>query len=245
MIGLFAADLISKSIVENTMAVGQTVTLIPNFLNVHKLHNYAAAFGSDMIKSWFGDIGSRIFFSVFAVAASVAFILVLIKQKGKSKLFRVAIAMFVAGAMGNCIDRMALGYVRDFIEFVYFGLEIWGRTTWYVFNLADAFLVCGVILIVIYFIFIYRDNGKSKDTPSPLTTELLDTEPVDAATLANARDREEAETARISDGSDVTAIAEDDLIPPDGSTDEITPTADAETVETVTPDVQTEEDGSK
>lgn len=177
MIGLFAADLISKAIVDATVARGETVVIIPKFLNVHSIYNYAAAFGASFIKDLLGGIGARIFFSVFAVAASVAFILVLIKNKGKSKWFRVSIAMFVAGAMGNCIDRMFLGYVRDFIEFEYFGLTIWGRTTWYVFNIADAELVVGVIMIVIYFLFMYKDTGKKKEQAELLTDELGDVDP--------------------------------------------------------------------
>lgn len=177
MICLFAADLISKSIVDATVDRGETVVIIPKFLNVHNIYNYAAAFGASFIKDLLGGMGARIFFSVFAVAVSVAFVLVLIKNKGKSKWFRVAVAMFVAGAMGNCIDRMFLGYVRDFIEFEYFGLTIWGRTTWYVFNIADVALVVGVIMIVIYFLFMYKDTGKKKEQAELLTDELGDVHP--------------------------------------------------------------------
>lgn len=180
MIGVFAFDLISKSVINATIEHGHAVQVIPYFLNFHNLHNYNAAFGSDFIKDFLGEIGARIFFSVFAVAASVAFILVLIHQKGKSKWFRVALALFVAGAMGNCIDRMAYGYVRDFIEFVYFGQTWFGRTTWYVFNIADAALITGVIMIVIYFLFFYKDRNKKK-TPEELTDELEFPEPLDAA----------------------------------------------------------------
>lgn len=169
LVGFFAFDLISKAIVEATVDFGGTVTLIPYFLNIHRLHNYKAAFGADFLSSWFGPVGARIFYSVFAVAASVAFILVLIKQKGRSKLFRIGIALFVAGALGNCIDRMALGYVRDFIEFVYFGLTIAGRTSWYVFNIADAALVVGVILMVIYLLFFYKE--KKPENKEMLTGE--------------------------------------------------------------------------
>ncbi len=177
MICLFAADLISKSIVETTMEYGERIAIIPKFLNIHYLTNPDAAFGAGFIKDLLGNMGARIFFSVFAVAASVAFVLVLIKNKGKSKWFRVAVAMFVAGAMGNCIDRMFLGYVRDFIEFEYFGLTIWGRTTWYVFNIADVALVVGVIMIVIYFLFMYKDTGKKKEQAELLTDELGDVHP--------------------------------------------------------------------
>ncbi|MDE5593283.1 MAG: signal peptidase II [Clostridiales bacterium] len=181
MISVFIVDLVAKSLVENFLDFNTSVPLIPYFLNAHKVHNYAAAFGSSWLRSWMGNIGARIFFCVFAVAASVAFILVLIRNKGKSKVFRIAVALFVAGAMGNCIDRMALGYVRDFIEFEYFGLTIAGSKTWaYIFNIADVALVTGVLLIVFYFLFLYRDSDKKK------IEFTIDSEPTDEVRLSDA-----------------------------------------------------------
>lgn len=158
MIALFALDIASKAIVNATVGLEDTVVLIPKFLNIHNTHNYDAAFGAGWLGNVLGSMGSRIFFSIFAVIASVMFIIVLIRAKGGHRLFRVALAMVTAGAMGNCIDRMFLGYVRDFIMFEYFGLSIFGQTYFWIFNFADAELVIGVILIVIYFIFIYKDK---------------------------------------------------------------------------------------
>lgn len=162
MIALFVLDLASKAIVNATVGLYDSVVLIPKFLNITNIHNYDAAFGSSWLGNALGSMGSRIFFSIFAVIASVMFVIVLVRAKGGHKLFRVALAMVTAGAMGNCIDRMFLGYVRDFIEFEYFGLTIFGQTSFWIFNFADAELVIGVILIVIYFIFIYRDKDDRK-----------------------------------------------------------------------------------
>ncbi|MCH5155989.1 MAG: signal peptidase II [Clostridiales bacterium] len=199
LISVFAVDLIAKSLVENFLAFDQSVPMIPYFLNAHKVHNYSAAFGSSFLREWFGDIGARIFFCVFAVAASVAFILVLIHNKGKSRVFRIAVALFVAGAMGNCIDRMALGYVRDFIEFEYFGLTIFGRKTWaYIFNIADVALVTGVLLIVFYFLFLYRDNDKKKIE----FTIDSDSDEEDNVTVSVADGRESQEDTQADDASD-------------------------------------------
>ncbi|MCH5163096.1 MAG: signal peptidase II [Clostridiales bacterium] len=176
MISLFALDLISKAIINATIDVGETVVVIPYVLQFTNLHNSNAAFGSSWMTSWLGPLGSRIFFCVFAVAVSVIFILILIRHKGGSKLFRVSLAMLVAGAMGNCIDRWALAYVRDFVEFVYFGLTIGGRKSFYVFNIADAELVIGVILIIIYFIFVYKDKSSEKKQSLLLGSEDEDEE---------------------------------------------------------------------
>lgn len=169
MVSLFALDLISKTVVEKTLGYHNELTLISNFLAIDLIPNYNAAYGADFISNWLGAMGARIFFSVFAVAASVAFVLVLIRNKGKSKVFRIGIAMFVAGAMGNCMDRMFIGWVRDFVHFTFQP---------YIFNIADAELVFGVLLIVIYFVFLYKDSGKRKES-EPLTDELGALDPVD------------------------------------------------------------------
>lgn len=229
MISLFALDLISKAIVNATTAHGQVVVLIPNFLNIHNSHNYAAAFGNGWISDLLGSMGARIFFSIFAVGASVAFVIILIKNKGGNKLFRIALAMLTAGAMGNCIDRMFLGYVRDFVEFVYFGLTIAGSKSFYIFNIADAELVIGVILMIIYFLFMYRDKDDKKHADDDQEAETkADIENADGETVegvetvgetsgseteqpdAPRSDGDEGARAEKSDGEDSenTALAE-------------------------------------
>ncbi len=175
MIALFAIDLISKAVVDANIAQNSTVVLIPNFLNFTYVRNYDAAFGSDWLRVHLG-IGARILFCIFAFVASTVFVIILVKNRGGHRLVRVGLAMLVAGAMGNCIDRMALGYVRDFIEFVYFGGTIFGRTSFWIFNIADAALVIGVVLVVIYYVFIYKgkedknivvsDNATAKSADS-------------------------------------------------------------------------------
>lgn len=193
MASLFALDLISKAIVNATTGVNQTVVLIPNFLNIHNIHNYDAAFGSEWMTNALGSMGSRILFSIFAVIASVVFIFILIRNKGGNRLLRVAFAMLVAGALGNCIDRMFLGYVRDFVEFVYFGFTIGGHDSFYVFNIADAELVIGVILVLIYFIFMYRDKPEDKKAV------LVDG--ADGTTATDDGIAPSADTADTADGS--------------------------------------------
>ena len=243
MISVFIVDLVSKSLVENFLAFNDSVPMIPYFLNAHKVHNYSAAFGSSFLRDWFGDIGARIFFCVFAVAASVAFTLVLIHNKGKSRVFRIALALFVAGAMGNCIDRMALGYVRDFIEFEYFGLTIFGRKTWaYIFNFADVALVTGVLLIVFYFLVLYRDNDKKKvDISIDLDQSEQQGELSDSTEYDN-----NAEAPTQSKGKKVKQEITDEVQPTDKQeakqevTDEAQPTGDNQDEQSPT---QNEENG--
>ncbi len=219
MISLFALDLITKAVVNACVGYDETVVLIPKFLNIHNYHNYDAAFGSAFITNALGPVGSRILFCVFAVAASVVFIIILIKQKGKHKLFRLALAMLTAGAMGNCIDRWALGFVRDFIEFEYFGLTINGSKTFYIFNIADAELVIAVVLVVIYFIFVYKDKSdEAKTLKASDTAELSESGAVNGDAPGgelpeNAEDGvdTDAEQALPSGGEEHEALTKEEL----------------------------------
>lgn len=202
ILSAFVLDLVIKAIVENCLDYGEIITIVPYVLNIHKIHNSSAAFGASFLKDLLGPVGARIFFCVFAVAASVAFALVLIKNKGKSRVLRISLALFIAGAMGNCIDRMALGYVRDFAEFIYLGMTIRGSKTWpYIFNIADVALVVGVMLMIVYFLFLYRDSDKKG---LEANTEALDIVLSDAETSDDGTETDAPVEAR-ADAQNVAA----------------------------------------
>lgn len=169
MIALFAIDLISKEVVNATIERDHSITVIPMFLRFTNLHNDGAVFGSDWMRNLFGDKGAQVIFCLLAIIATLAFIFIMVRQRHGSKLFRIALGMLAAGAMGNCIDRMVFAYVRDFIEIVYFGLTLFGKTSFYVFNVADAALVIGVILVIVYFIFFFKDKDKAAATAADTT----------------------------------------------------------------------------
>ena len=66
------------------------------------------------------------------------------------KRYRGAVSVIIAGALGNCIDRIFRGYVVDFIDFTY----------WPVFNVADIAVVCGTVLLAILIL-----TGKEEELP--------------------------------------------------------------------------------
>jgi len=63
----------------------------------------------------------------------------------------VAIALFIGGALGNFVDRVFLGYVRDFIKFDFINFPV--------FNIADIFLNIAMIMMFVYIIFLYKPKG--------------------------------------------------------------------------------------
>ena len=161
IIVIFAADLISKWAVQNSLQAGQSVALIPNFLNVIIVHNLGAAFSLGAN----GELGWRIVWISVSILMSVGLSFFYIKKISTLKTWvRVAIAMIIAGAIGNMIDRCfywkaIVGFdgVIDWID-VQFG--DWHYAT---FNLADSSLVIGVAILILIVIIDTIKEVREKD----------------------------------------------------------------------------------
>ena len=191
LIVLFAAlavDLITKALVAANIPLGGSVTVIPNFLYFTYIHNYAAAFGSRFgLDKLFGETGTTVFFIVLTFVAIGFFAYFMYRNREKSLDYRLAFALIIGGAIGNLVDRMAFGYVRDFVQIVYFGLTIFGQTSFAIFNIADAALCVGVAMFLVYYIFIYKEPKKDES--------LL----ADGIAAENATDTESAKTEEPTD----------------------------------------------
>lgn len=108
------------------------------------LENDGALFGSMSGQRWF-LIG-------FTAIVIIAGIIVFIKTLNRSKVLSTALALFIAGGIGNLIDRIRLGYVIDMFEIKLFRFAI--------FNVADICVVFAVALLFIYIIFIDSKTEK-------------------------------------------------------------------------------------
>ena len=80
------------------------------------------------------------------------------KTENITKISRLSIAMIAGGAIGNFIDRLLLGYVIDFID-VRFG----NFYNFPIFNIADSFVVCGTILMIILILFNKFETSESDE----------------------------------------------------------------------------------
>lgn len=115
------------------------VVVVPGFFDFSLVYNTGAAFG--LLNE--GGGWQNGFFIVVAVAVSV-FILVSLYRLNKSELqTAMAFALILGGALGNIIDRIRHGYVIDFIHWFY------GDWHWPTFNVADAAITIGAILLVL------------------------------------------------------------------------------------------------
>lgn len=110
---------------------------VNGIFDLARLHNAGAAF------SFLSEAGGmqRWLFSAIAVIASVSITLLLYKH-AKETLFALALSLILAGALGNLIDRIAYGYVIDFLLFH------WNEHYFPAFNLADSAITCGAGLMI-------------------------------------------------------------------------------------------------
>ena len=132
--------------------------VIPKLLKFVQAYNTGAAFGMFDDKSW-----AKYFFITLTILTTIAiiiyFIFNIVKKRKISKWLGVSLTLIASGALGNLYDRLIIGKVRDFILFFY---ET--RIFPFIFNIADAALVIGVIMLIIYMLFLEKDAVfKRKD----------------------------------------------------------------------------------
>ena len=130
-------DQLTKTLILGTFHLGDSRTVAP-MLNIVRVHNSGAAFsflaGASGWQRWF--------FVVLGIAAAL-FIGWLLARHATQRLFCLALALILGGALGNVIDRLLHGHVVDFIQVHHRG--------WYFpsFNVADAAISVGAALLVI------------------------------------------------------------------------------------------------
>jgi len=114
--------------------VGQ-VSVLP-FMNLTMVWNRGVTFGLLAGNAWWHP------YALAAVAAAVAALLVAWLARAEDRWTAIALGLVLGGAGGNVIDRLRFGAVVDFVDLHAYGWH------WYVFNLADSAIVCGVGLLL-------------------------------------------------------------------------------------------------
>ena len=145
---LVLADQVSKAIVVRTMSLYESVPVIENFFHFTFITNDGMAFGIDFPFGYF-------IFSLVSVLLTLFLFWYLWTVRNDSLVIRLGLAMIIAGAVGNLIDRLMLGEVIDFLDFMI------GNFHWYVFNLADSYVTVGMVLILTDSVFLEKKREKS------------------------------------------------------------------------------------
>jgi signal peptidase II len=135
---LVMLDVFTKDVVERSLADGSSVDLLP-FLQLVLVYNRGAAFG------FLGEAsGWQLpFFVAVGAIVSIVIVIRLARAAATQKWFEVALVLILAGAVGNLIDRIRVGYVIDFIEFYY------GAWRFPAFNVADMAIFLGALMLVL------------------------------------------------------------------------------------------------
>ena len=150
-----ALDQLTKWWVLQTMALGESVPVLGAFFRLTYIQNPGAVFGL--------RLGNP---SLHLALAFVALIVVgglLWRLSSEDRRTAIGLSLVLGGAIGNIIDRVRYGVVIDFLDF---GI---GAARWWVFNLADACVSAGTILLI-FTLGIAPTSRKNRDT-SPNSTE--------------------------------------------------------------------------
>ena len=128
-------DIFSKLVVSKYLSVNESIRLIKDFLSITHVRNTGVA--------WSLFNNQTILVLVTSIVIIIGIIIYIIKNKPSNNVEKIAYSLILGGAMGNLINRIIYGYVTDFIDINIFGYN------YPIFNLADTFIVVGVILLII------------------------------------------------------------------------------------------------
>ncbi|MFJ7638674.1 signal peptidase II [Peribacillus sp. NPDC097264] len=145
---VIAFDQLTKWMIVKKMEYGESIEIIENLLYITSHRNRGAAWGILQGQMWF--------FYIITIAVIIGVVYYIQKMAKNSRLLGVSLGLMLGGAIGNFIDRVARQEVVDFVHTYIFSYSF------PVFNIADAALSIGVVLLVIH-MFLEEKNAKEKD----------------------------------------------------------------------------------
>jgi signal peptidase II len=137
---IVVADQITKALVSETLAVHQSVNVIPGLLDLTHVRNTGAAFG---LLSGIDFPFKPVILTVVATGALVAIGAYALRLSAHETLARVGLALILGGALGNLVDRATAQYVVDFVDVYWRGYHFWA------FNVADAAITVGAGVVIV------------------------------------------------------------------------------------------------
>lgn len=129
-----------KAIVRREIALNESITVVPGFFDLTRVHNTGTAFGF-MNATDFPF--KTVILACIAIGALAALAMYAATLPAGQWLARIGLALILGGAAGNLIDRITAGYVVDFVDLYWSGWHFWA------FNVADAAITVGVAFMVL------------------------------------------------------------------------------------------------
>lgn len=142
---ILIADLLSKKYVWNFLDQNGVQENVIGLFNLVKVKNEGAGFGIFQ--------GKTIGLTVITFIVVIAICVYLFFALKETEWLRISLVFITAGGIGNIVDRIAFGYVRDFIQF-----SFWDSFP--VFNVADSFVTVGALMLVVVLIVMLVQEGK-------------------------------------------------------------------------------------
>lgn len=141
------ADQVTKHIVTSTLSLDESVR-VAGPLSIHHVQNPGIAFGL------FGNATSVV---TIVTAAAIVWMVVFFARSGlRHPVLPAAFGLLIGGSLSNLFDRLRLGYVTDFIDIDW--------SVFRVFNLADTFIVVGVVILVLALVIADRQQPPPRRT---------------------------------------------------------------------------------
>jgi signal peptidase II len=133
-------DQIVKYLVGSRLPEFQSIVVIPDLLSLTRVHNTGVAYG---MLDGVDFPGKTVLLALVASAALVGLALYAAALADEQRLTRLGLSFVIGGAAGNLIDRVRFGYVLDFVDVYRNGWHFWA------FNVADAAITAGVVLMIL------------------------------------------------------------------------------------------------
>ena len=136
-------DLFSKYLVKNNLLINQSIEL-NSFFDLVYVQNYGVSFGllSGKVSHWF----------LIIIALLVVFLIIYLMIISNKKLEKIAYFIILIGAISNILDRTINTFVVDFLSINY------NNYYWPAFNLADIYITIGIIMLIISFFKVSKEN---------------------------------------------------------------------------------------
>lgn len=144
---LVILDQYVKNLVVLNIPLGEHINLIDNFFSLTYVRNYGAGFS--ILQN------ATVFLSLLSIVAIIVLTYMLFKTKNNDTLSKISYLLIISGAIGNLIDRIRLGYVVDFLDFIIINYD------YPVFNIADSFITIGCFLLI-FMVIMESKNAKHK-----------------------------------------------------------------------------------
>jgi signal peptidase II len=133
-------DQVGKALVRSRLELHESLEVIPGVFSLTRVHNYGAAFG---LMNAVEFPYKTVLLSCVAAAALSALIVYAGTLPIEQRVARTGLGLIAGGAAGNLIDRIGSGYVVDFVDVYWRGWHFWA------FNVADAAITIGVVLMLL------------------------------------------------------------------------------------------------